>query len=401
MNANAPLVMRVGIVGLGGAAKQMLPSLASHPQVRITAAADPRAEARAAFEGQFGGSAYAEPKDMCASADVDVVYIATPHQMHRDHATIAANAGKHMILEKPMALTLEDCRAIIDVADANGVHLLVGHTHSFDAGVLEMRAMIRDGVIGPVSMINSWNYGNFLYRPRRPEELRTEDGGGIIYNQLPHQVDVVRLLGGGMVRSVRSMVWTLDPARPTEGQHVTFLQFEDGAAASLVYSGYDYFDTDEFHGWVGELGEPKAPDRQGASRRALAHMDGPEAEISAKAAGGVGGSRSLPVPPRAEWNQPHFGITIASGPGGDLRQSPRGVVHYGQDGAREKLVDPPRSFPDKTGVIDEMYDAFAGVRPLIHDGAWGLATMEVCHAVLRSAQEGREITLSQQVPVRD
>ncbi|MDE8651867.1 Gfo/Idh/MocA family protein [Novosphingobium album (ex Liu et al. 2023)] len=73
-----------------------------------------------------------------------------------------------------------------------------------------MRALIREGVIGPVSMINSWNYGNFLYRPRRPEELRTDAGGGIIYNQVPHQVDVARLLGGGMVRSVRSMAWTLD-----------------------------------------------------------------------------------------------------------------------------------------------------------------------------------------------
>lgn len=401
MTSTAHPVMQLGIIGLGGAARQMLPSFTSHPHVRITAAADPRAKARAAFKKEVGGRSFVEAADLCASPDVDVVYVATPHQMHKDHATQAAQAGKHVIIEKPMALTLQECGDIINVAAANNVHLLVGHTHGFNAPIMKMRAMIRAGVIGPVSMINNWTYGNFLYRPRRPEELRTQDGGGIIYNQVPHQVDIVRLLGGGMVRSVRSMVWTLDPERPTEGAHTTFLQFESGTAASLVYSAYDYFDTDEFHEWVGELGEPKAPGRQGASRRALAKISDTQAEIDLKVAGGFGGNRKLATLPREEWNQPHFGITIVSGPDGDLRQSARGVLLYGKDGRREIPIDPPRAFPDKCGVIDEMYDAFTGVRPVIHDGAWGRATMEVCQAILRSAQEGREIFLSHQVPVRD
>ncbi|WP_067737799.1 Gfo/Idh/MocA family protein [Novosphingobium naphthalenivorans] len=393
--------MRLGIIGLGGAAKQMMPSFLSHPHVRISAAADPREEARLAFGTEFGARTHATAEALCADTTVDVVYIATPHQMHRDHAALAARAGKHIIIEKPMALTLEECSDIIATAEANGVHLLVGHTHSFDTPILKMRALIREGAIGPVSMINSWNYGNFLYRPRRPEELRTDMGGGIIYNQVPHQIDVVRLLGGGMVRSVRSMAWTLDPTRPTEGAHVTFLQFENGSAASLVYSGYDYFDTDEFHYWIGELGEPKQPDCHAASRRALEAIAGTGSEVAAKAAGGFGGSRRLTIPPQNEWNHPHFGVTIVSGPDGDLRQSARGVTQYGRNGVVEHPLEPPRVFPDKSGVIDEMYDAFSGLRPILHDGAWGRATMEVSEAILRSAREGREIGLSHQVPVRD
>lgn len=392
--------MRIGIIGLGGAARQMLPSFTSHPQVRLVAAADPRAEAREAFETEFGGIGFADPAQMCAFEAVDVVYIATPHQMHREHAAIAAAAGKHIILEKPMALTLADCRSIIDVAEANGVHLLVGHTHGFDPGIVMMREMIAAGAIGPVSMINNWNYGNFLYRPRRPEELRTELGGGAIYNQAPHQVDVVRLLGGGMVRSVRSMAWTLDPARPTEGAYSAFLQFEDGAAASLVYSGHDYFDSDEFHGWVGELGENKTPGRQGASRRALAQFRDADDEAKVKAASGIGGSRRLTAAGSESPGQPHFGVTLVSGPGGDLRQSAHGVVHYGPQGPREVELPPPECFPDKRGVIDEMYGAFAHGVPILHDGRWGLATMEVCHAILQSARERQEIFLSHQIPVR-
>ncbi len=393
--------MRLGIIGLGGAAKQMVPSFLSHPHVTITAAADPRAEARDAFATEFGARTHGTAEALCADPEVDAVYVATPHKMHRDHAALAARAGKHVIIEKPMALTLEECGDIIASAEANGVHLVVGHTHGFDAPIRKMRALIHEGVIGPVSMINSWNYGNFLYRPRRPEELRTDAGGGIIYNQVPHQVDVVRLLGGGMVRSVRSMAWQLDPARPTEGAHVTFLQFDNGSAASLVYSGYDYFDTDEFHHWIGELGEPRRPDRHAASRMALEAIAGTGSEVAAKVAGGFGGDRRLAVPPQDQWNHPHFGVTIVSGPDGDLRQSARGVTHYGKHGAVEHSLAPPRVFPDKTGVIDEMYDAFAGLRPPRHDGAWGRATMEVSEAILRSAREGREISLSFQVPVRD
>lgn len=393
--------MRLGIIGLGGAAKQMVPSFLSHPHVTITAAADPRAEARDAFAGKFGARTHGTAEELCADLEVDAVYIATPHKMHRDHAALAARAGKHVIIEKPMALTLAECGDIIASAEANGVHLVVGHTHGFDAPIRKMRALIHEGVIGPVSMINSWNYGNFLYRPRRPEELRTDAGGGIIYNQVPHQVDVVRLLGGGMVRSVRSMAWQLDAARPTEGAHVTFLQFDNGSAASLVYSGYDYFDTDEFHHWIGELGEPKRPDGHAASRMALEAIAGTGSEAAAKVAGGFGGDRELPVPAQDQWNHPHFGVTIVSGPDGDLRQSARGVTHYGKHGVVDHALAPPRVFPDKTGVIDEMYDAFAGLRPPLHDGAWGRATMEVSEAILRSAREGREISLSFQVPVKD
>src|SRR3546814_17004539 len=95
-------------------------------------------------------------------------------------------------------------------------------------------------------------------------------------------MDVVRLLGGGLVRSVRAMAWQLAPDRPTEGSHMTFVQFVDGSTASIVYSGYDYFDSDEFHGWVGELGADSTPGGHGASGDARAKAAG-----GARASGGI------------------------------------------------------------------------------------------------------------------
>jgi len=391
-------ILRLGIVGLGGAARQMLPSLTSHPCVRLTAAADPRPEARARFESEFGGTVFEDVEALCASDTVDAVYIASPHQWHRRHVLAAAAGGKHAIVEKPMALTLEDCDAMIAAVEAAGVHLVVGHTHSFDAPVRKMADIIRSGSLGPLAMVHSFNYTPFLYRPRRPEELDTAQGGGIIFNQVPHQVDSVRLLGGGLVRSVRASAWVLDPARPTEGCYSAFLEFENGAVATLVYSGYDGFDSDEFHGWVGELGDDKPRDRHGRTRAALATIGGPDAEAAMKFAAGYGaGPSGARAADRPASHHPHFGVTLATLAGGDLRAEPDGVGIYDRNGRRFVDVPRGRAFPDKDGVIDELYDAVTAGRPPLHDGRWGRATMEVCLAVLASGRERREITLTRQV----
>lgn len=391
--------MRVGVIGLGGAARQMLPSFQTHPHVVIAAGADPREDARDAFSTEFSAPAFAHPEDLCSCSDVDVVYIATPHQLHREHAVLAARAGKHIIVEKPMALTLEDCDAMIEAAEHAKVLLVVGHTHAFDAPIIEMRRLICEGAIGPLALINNFNYTNFLYRPRRYEELRTESGGGAIYNQAPHQVDIVRLLGGGKVESVRSASWALDPDRPTDGAYSAFLQFEGGAVAVIVYSGYDFFDSDQFHDWVGELGEPKPSGLNGSARRALSALPAGADESALKAQRGLGGKPSPSHDDPASRAHPHFGVTIVTGRDGDLRQTARGLEHYGREGIREIAIPGPKVFPDKSGLVDEMYDAFAGQQPLLRDGHWARATMEVCLAIRQSALEGREIQLSRQVGI--
>lgn len=373
--------------------RQMLPSLVNHPKLRITAGADPSRHARERFAAETGAQVFESAEALCASAAVEAVYIASPHQFHRANAATAAAAVKHIVVEKPMALTLEDCDAMIDAARRAGVHLMVGHTHSFDRPILKMREIIRSGELGALAMVNTWSYSNFLYRPRRPEELDTTKGGGIIYNQVPHQIDIVRLLGGGLLRSVRSMAWSLDPARPTEGAHLAFLQFEDGAAASLVFSGYDYFDSDEFHFWVGESGEQKRPDGHGRARAALAKLPRPEAEAALKAVRNLGAPK--------QWHHLHCGVTIATCAGGDLRPSADGVLIYDKNGRREVGVPRGAAFPDKAPVFDELCRAIETGQPPMHDGAWGKATMEASIAILTSARERREIYLEHQVALRD
>jgi phthalate 4,5-cis-dihydrodiol dehydrogenase len=256
-----------------------------------------------------------------------------------------------------------------------------------------MRAIVASGELGRLSMINAWHYNDFLYRPRRPEELDTSKGGGILFNQTPHQVDVVRLLGGGLLRSVRAYTGILDPARPTEGSCLAFLEFEDGAAASIVYSGYDHFDSRELHTWVAPEGQ-KRPAEYGQTRRALSTVSGPEEEAALRVSRYAYGLGGFPVTAQ----QPHFGVTVVTCEKGDMRPWGDEVAVYDNQGRRELAVDQGRGLPGRGEVLDEMYDAIIYGKPLVHTTRWAKATLEVALAILQSSRERREILLRHQVP---
>ena len=133
--------LRIGIAGLGRAFSIMLPALASD-KLEIVAGADPRPEARERFSADFKARAYATVEEMCADNAVEAVYISTPHAVHRANVEAAAANGKHVLVEKPMALTMEDCRAMIAAARAAGVVMVVGHSHSFDLPIRRAREII-------------------------------------------------------------------------------------------------------------------------------------------------------------------------------------------------------------------------------------------------------------------
>jgi phthalate 4,5-cis-dihydrodiol dehydrogenase len=375
--------LKMGVAGLGRAFSLMVPAFTLDPRVTLVAGADPRPEARARFAAEFNAKAFDSIEELAAQAEVDVVYIATPHQFHAAHACAAAAAGKHVLLEKPMALSLDECRAVIAAAREHGVQLIVGHSHSFDAPILHARKLIDSGRFGAVRMVSALNYTDFLYRPRRPEELDTRRGGGVVFNQAAHQIDIVRLLAGSRVQRVRAMTGAWDAARPTEGAYAALLAFENGSFASLVYSGYAHFDSDEFAGWVGEMGAKKVAGSQAARRRL--HGD----ELRLKNERNYGGP-DFEVPAKQRAHQ-HFGELIVSCERADLRPLPSGVMLYGDHEQGLDVLAPPQV--PRSEVIDELYEAVVHGRVPLHSGEWAMATLEVCLAILRSAREQKEILL--------
>ena len=391
-------IVNIGVAGLGRAFTLMLPTFLADARVRLVAATDSRPEAGARFAGQFDALLYPDVASMCADPHVDLVYIATPHQWHAEHVRIAAAHGKHVLVEKPMAISIAECRAMVDATRAAGVHLIVGHSHSFDPAYLRARAIVESGTLGAVRMVTAQYFTDFLYRPRRPEELDTAQGGGVVFSQAAHQIDIVRLLAGGMATTVRAQCGAWDPARPTEGAYGALIGFAGGAFASVVYSGYGHFDGDEMCDWIGESGVPKDPAVYRSGRARLAGVEDAASEARLKAARNFGGAQYVEGPGGGPRHHQHFGHVLVCCDRGDLKPGPRSVTIYG-DAART-VEDLPAADVPRREVIDEVCAAVLhGVAPL-HDGAWSLATLEVCLAMLESARSGREIVLERQVAPR-
>jgi phthalate 4,5-cis-dihydrodiol dehydrogenase len=388
--------LKLGVVGLGRAFTLMLPTFASHPLIAMVAASDPRSDARERFAAEFGAKAYEDAEALCADPEVQAVYVASPHQFHIEHVKLAAAQRKHVLVEKPMALTTDDCREMIAIARGAGIQLLVGHSHSYDLPYLRTRELIRTGAYGRVRMINALNFTDFLYRPRRPEELDTTAGGGVVFSQAAHQVDIVRLLAGAKAKSIRAFTGNWDPKRPTEGAYNAQISFDNGAFASLTYSGYAHFDTDEFAGWWGELGQKRDADASyGRARQALrnAKTQADEIDMKNRRAYGPSGRDAF----RVDWDvaHNHFGLFVVSCERADLRPLPQAVIVYGDEARTIEELPAPRV--PRSEVVDELYDAAVLGRPPLHSGEWGLATTEICLAILASAEHGREIDLQHQV----
>jgi phthalate 4,5-cis-dihydrodiol dehydrogenase len=378
--------IRLGIAGLGLAGSFMIRAAVAHPGVALCAAMDPLSRPREAFARQFDAPVYSDFHDLCRDPSVEAIYISSPHRFHAKQAVEAMQQGKHVLVEKPLALTLEECDEVVAAADRTGLHLIVGHTHAFDPNIREMHRIIASGELGRLGMILTFNYNDFLLRPHRADEFDSERGGGIAFNQVAHQIEIVRLLGG-RIRSVRASLGALDRSRPAIGHCMAFLEFENDAAASVVFGAYDFFDSDELHHWIAEGGTTKEPHRQGKTREAFLAR---ASDLEAHQALGFG-ARMLPT---EQPHLPHFGFIVATCERGDMRLSPNGILIHGTDGTREVAVPRGPGRPGQGDALDALWEALREGRRCVHDARWGRGTVEIILAILQSSKSHREVRLS-------
>jgi phthalate 4,5-cis-dihydrodiol dehydrogenase len=398
-------IVNVGIIGLGGAAIGMVGKFASNAGYRVAAAADLDTEILGAFSKDFpDAKVTTDAQELCKNPAVDLVYIATPNRFHSEHADMALTNGKHVLTEKPMTLTIPEAETMIQTAERNGVLLGVNVKHSFEPRIQRIRQMVTSGELGQLRMMHHWRYQDWIYRPRTPEELTPEMGGGILWRQGPHQFDIIRTICGGLVRSVRGVSAIWDLSRRVAGAHSAFLDFEDGVVATGVYSGYDHWDSRELVQGVGKEGVTPDPAKHATARKEQRAASDPSWEASAARAERYGLGRTVRPqenPPR----QPGRSGWILGGPmvvsfdRGDVRLTPNGLVVYGDENRTE--IPLATEFDGQDGRINTFHAAITEYHPLAADGRWGMATLELLLAVELSGLERREIFLEHQVATVD
>jgi phthalate 4,5-cis-dihydrodiol dehydrogenase len=385
MKVGAARARRVGIAGMGAAGQAFVPALLADTGFEWVALADPVDTVRLEQSARHGVAGYATQTELLAHPGLDALIVATPTPLHAAQVQQAAAAGLHVLVEKPMAVTLDDARAMAQACSRAGVVLLVGHSHGYDAPIAAMRQVIDAGTLGAVGMVNTWCYTDWVWRPRRRDEFDLAQGGGVTFRQGAHQFDILRLLCGGRARSVRAKVFDWQPERSTVGAHVAFIDFEDGPAATAVYNGYGGFSSMDLCFDIGEWGLHLPPE----SRPRLPTPGSAAEELQAKQARAAGAISAVAP------HTPFFGLTLVSCEQGDIRQAPSGLRLYTRDGVREVPVAVDRS--PRARVLDEWLAAIQGRAPALHSGTWGLANLELCVAALTSARTGREVTLREQV----
>ena len=230
--------MNVGIIGAGFIGELHGEAVRQIPGVNILGVCRTNKNELEKFALKFQAKAYQDYKSLLAEKDIDIVVIATPHHLHTDIAVEAAQAGKHIMLEKPMALTLKECDKIIDAAAKAKVKLNVGFCHRFAKAHQKAKEIIDSGEIGSLvygiaTMAKFWMEGN-----RRPWHLDRKTGGGMWLTAGIHCLDRLTWLMGSAITTVSGKFFTCFHDQKADDGGMVFVRYGNGTCGTIVSTGY-------------------------------------------------------------------------------------------------------------------------------------------------------------------
>lgn len=274
--------VRFGIVGCGGIAPTHAGGIRQLGH-SIAAVADPIVARAEALAGNFGvPSIYADHVQLASDPTVDVACICTPSGLHAEHAIACLRAGKHVLIEKPMDVSLAECDRLLAFAAKIGRAVGVISQHRFDAATILAKRMIESGEIGEIVLATGeckW-YRTQAYYDEGAWRGTPELDGGALMNQGIHTVDVLQWLAGG-VAEVSAQVRTAAHERiSVEDVAVLSLRFSNGAIGSMIATTAAFDGQPariEIHGTRGSIL------LEGDNIRRIALMDGRTFESQAAA----------------------------------------------------------------------------------------------------------------------
>jgi predicted dehydrogenase len=244
----------VGIIGAGAFGGEHAQAVADVSGARLVAASARTPERLDRFAERFGVTGYADYRDLIADPNVDAVCIALPHNLHAEATIAAARAGKAILLEKPMAATLADCDAIVDVVRETGVAFMVAHPYRFMRAYQEAVRLIQAGevghpVAGTAAMVKDWTFS-------RREPWHLAPGGGMWLTNGCHLVDRLCLLLNDRPTDIRAFVGPRFHPQVVDDLGVGLIGFAGGAvgfARAIGYSAGARDDWTEIQGTDGAL----------------------------------------------------------------------------------------------------------------------------------------------------
>jgi UDP-N-acetyl-2-amino-2-deoxyglucuronate dehydrogenase len=231
--------IRVALVGCGKVAQIHAAALQALPEAQFVAACDVSVERAESFGAKYGAQPFTDLGAMLHTAAPEVVIIGTPHPLHAEAAVRAAEAGVHVLVEKPLAATLADCDAMLAAARKSGVTLGVISQRRFYEPVQRMKRAIDEGKIGApalgVFIQYSWRDAAY-YRSDPWRGKWDSEGGGVLVNQSPHQLDILLWLMGPAAEVSGYWANLNHPTVEVDDTAVASIRFKNGGLGSIVTS---------------------------------------------------------------------------------------------------------------------------------------------------------------------
>ena len=237
--------LRFGIIGLGNIAPVHAAAIAGTPDAELVAVATRDPERGRAFAAQHNVTWHADYAELLQRSDVDVVTICTPHDLHLPMTIAAAQAGKHVLCEKPMARTPAECDTMIEACEQAGVTLGVIFQSRFEALSRRLKQLIDDDALGRLLWVSAntiWYRTDAYYRSGPWRGTWAHEGGGVLINQAAHALDLL-LWMSGMPDRITARTRTLNHAIEVEDGALAILEYADNRlgliqATTVAYPGY-------------------------------------------------------------------------------------------------------------------------------------------------------------------
>lgn len=232
--------VKLGVLGAGIIAQSFMEAAPDVPELEVALICDVVEDTARALAGPLGIAWETDYRAVLEDATIDAVYIALPHHLHAEVAVAAAQAGKHILLEKPMANSLEEADRILAAQKRAGVKLMLGFTHRFHSELQTAKRLIDAGELGRVTlaldiMTTGGRIPGWFWQKRQA-------GGGVLHVNGAHSFDRLRWLVGSEIVEVFAYAETYDTRKTVEDSTVVAIRFANGAMGSTIHNWVVDFD---------------------------------------------------------------------------------------------------------------------------------------------------------------
>ncbi|MDX2969612.1 Gfo/Idh/MocA family protein [Kribbella solani] len=252
-------MLKVGLIGAGGIASAHIKGYRAHAdRIGVTAVADAVPETAKRRAEELGATAHTDYRDLLANEDLDAVDICLPHHLHRDAIVAAAEAGKHVLCEKPLCLSAAEAADVRKAVTENGVTLMCAHNQLFMPAVAKAKELLEAGTIGTVYEVRTTDsfYNDFDPSSMGWRASARTSGGGELIDTGYHPTYLMLHLAGGLPVEATAMLST-HRLKFMEGEDSAqvLIRFDNGVVGQLVTSwAYQPAASTERFSAVGELG---------------------------------------------------------------------------------------------------------------------------------------------------